>query len=100
MKRFLFLATSLVFVILFLHAQPGFAQSGQEISALQEEIKSLKAGQTAIQKDLQDIKNLLQARQAPPAPPPFKEALVNIDGGHAKGSKDAKLVMIEFSEYQ
>jgi len=25
---------------------------------------------------------------------------VNIEGGHVKGSKDAKLVMIEFSEYQ
>ncbi len=33
-------------------------------------------------------------------PPPFKEAVVSIDAGHVKGNKDAKLVMIEFSEYQ
>jgi hypothetical protein len=100
MKRFLFLAMSFVLVILFFHAQPGFAQTSKEINALKDEVKSLKEGQTAIQKDLQEIKTLLQARQAPPAPPPFKEAIVSIEGGHVKGSKDAKLVMIEFSEYQ
>ena len=36
----------------------------------------------------------------PPAPPPFKEAVVDINAGHIKGDKDAKFVIIEFSEYQ
>ena len=40
----------------------------------------------------------LQAQ--PQAPPPFKEAVVDINAGHIKGDRDAKLVMIEFSEYQ
>ncbi len=64
-------------------------------------MKALKEGQTAIQKDLQEIKNLLRTQQAQPqGPSPFKEAVVSIAAGHVKGDKDAKLVMIDFSEYQ
>ncbi len=80
---------------------PGFSQDTDELKALKEEIKALKESQNSIQKDLQEIKNLLRTRQAQPqAPPAFKEAVVSIDAGHIKGDKDAKLVMIEFSEYQ
>jgi hypothetical protein len=97
MKRLLFLAASLVLALLFVYSQPGFADTGQDINSLKQEIKSLKEGQTAIQKDLQEIKGLLRARQAPPE---FKEAVVNIEGGHSRGSKDAKLAFLEFSDYQ
>ncbi len=99
MKRF---AAPAVIVILTLFlTQSGFGQTDQELKSLREEIKALKEGQTAIQKDLQEIKNLLRTRQAQPqVPPPFKEAFVSIDAGHVKGDKEAKLVMIEFSEYQ
>lgn len=60
-------------------------------------MKSLKEGQTAIQKDLQEIKKLLQARQAPAE---FKEAIINVQGAPAKGAKNEKLVLMEFSDYQ
>ena len=94
---------ALVFIViltLFL-TNRGFGQTGEELKSLREEIRVLKEGQAAIQKELQEIKNLLRTRQAQPqAPPPFKEAVVSIDAGHAKGDKNAKLVMIEFSEYQ
>lgn len=99
MKRLVAL-TIIVILTLFL-TQIGLGQTDQELKSLREEIKALKEGQTAIQKDLQEIKNLLRTRQAQPqAPPAFKEAVVSIDAGHVKGDKDAKLVMIEFSEYQ
>jgi len=96
------LAALSVFVILTLFfTQPGFGQTSEELKSLREEIKALKQGQTAIQKDLQEIKNLLQTRPAQPqGPPPFKEAVVSIDAGHVKGRREAKLVMIDFSEYQ
>jgi len=85
------------------HAQTVFSQTADEIKSLRDEIKALKEGQTTIQKDLQEIKNLLRQRQAQPqpqAPPVFKEVVLSIDGGYAKGADSAKLVLVEFSEYQ
>ena len=99
MKRLVALVFIVILTLFF--TNPGFGQTGEELKSLREEIRVLKEGQAAIQKDLQEIKNLLRTRQAQPqAPPPFKEAVVSIDAGHAKGDKNAKLVMIEFSEYQ
>ena len=96
------LAVSAVIVTLTLFlTHRGFGQTAEELKSFREEIKALKEGQAAIQKDLQEIKDILRTRQArPQAPPPFKEAVVSIDAGHLKGDKDAKLVMIDFSEYQ
>ena len=99
MKRLVALAVIAVLTLYFTNRS--FGQTAEELKSLREEIKALKDGQTAIQKDLQEIKNLLRTQQAQPqAPPPFKEAVVSIDAGHVKGDKDAKLVMIDFSEYQ
>ncbi len=99
MKRLVALAV-IVILTLFV-ANHGFGQTSEELKSLKEELKALKESQTSIQKDLQEIKNLLRARQAEiQAPPPFKEAVVSIDAGHVKGNKDAKLVMIAFSEYR
>ncbi len=99
MKR---LVVSSVFVILnFFFTQPGFGQTREELKTLKDEVKTLKEGQNSIQKDLQEIKNLLRTQQAQPqAPPVFKEAAVSIDAGQVMGDKDAKLVMIDFSDYQ
>jgi len=94
-------AMAVVFILTSFFANQGFGQTSEELKSLREEIKALKEGQTAIQKDLQEIKNLLQTRPAQPqGPPPFKEAVVSIDAGHVKGRREAKLVMIDFSEYQ
>jgi predicted nucleic acid-binding Zn-ribbon protein len=85
-------------------AQPVFSQTTKttdELKAIREEMSSLKEGQTAIQKDLQEIKKLLQARPAAqPQAAEFKEAIVNVEGAPSKGDKNAKLVLVEFSDYQ
>ena len=99
MKR-LVLSAALGVLVVF-SSQLVFAQSSDELKALKDEVKALKEGQSAIQKDLQEIKNLLRQRQAqPPAPPAFKETVLSIDGGNVKGDSSAKLVLVEFSEYQ
>lgn len=99
MKRLVALAV-IVILTLFV-TNRGFGQTSEELKSLREEIKALKEGQTAIQKDLQEIKNLLRTQRAQPqAPPVFKESVLNIDAGHVKRDKEAKLVMIDFSEYQ
>jgi hypothetical protein len=94
-------AAAVVLVVTFVFAQGGYAQNGEDLRILKEEVKALKAGQVAIQKDLEEMKKLLLTRQAQPqGPAPFKEAVLAIDSGYVKGDKQAKLVLMEFSEYQ
>jgi protein-disulfide isomerase len=95
MRKFFVIAVITVLSLLF--AQPGFSQKSKELDAVKEDIKALKEGQQVIQKDIQDIKNQLKAK---PAPAEFKETVVNVEGDPFKGSKDAKLALIEFSDYQ
>lgn len=83
-----------------------FAQSSEELRSLRHEIEALKAGQSAIQNDLQEIKRLLQQRPpaaAAPSPPPVAnlDAIdLTIEGSHVKGSPQARLTIVEFSDYQ
>ena len=65
---------------------------------LREEIKGLKESQTAIQKDLGEGKNLLRSTMAQTAAP--RDIVLNIDGDPFKGNKDAKLALVDFSDYQ
>jgi len=78
-------------------AVPGLAQTSEEIGDLKKEIEVLKEGQKAMQKELQEIKDLLRTQRAPA---PFKEGMIDIAGDPFKGVNTAKLVLIEFSEYQ
>ncbi len=77
---------------------------GQELESLRQEIKDLKTGQEAIQKQLGEIKQqFLQAARQQPARPPAAQtidAVVPIGDAPTKGKADAKLVLVEFSDYQ
>src|SRR6266496_63265 len=84
----------------FLTACTGQAQS-QSNDDLKKEIQSLKEGQQAIQKDLQEIKKLLAARPAAAAiPEQAMNAVISVDGVPFKGDKNAKVTLVEFSEFQ
>jgi hypothetical protein len=88
---------------LFLGVQPAFAQSNLEYQVLQKEIESLKQGQVELKRDLQEIKKLVQGIKRAPAGgggAEFKEAMINIKGAPIRGDKKAKLVLLEFSDYQ
>ena len=67
---------------------------------LKKDIEALKEGQKAIQKDLQEIKTLLQRAQpaAPPAPP--QNVVLDLDKKPVKGERTAKVTLVEFSDYQ
>src|SRR5262249_47777278 len=87
-----------------LWAQGGIAQNS-DIQSLKKEMDSLKEGMTSIQKDLAEIKNLLKSRPpvaAAPSgpPPPPQEAIVGIEGSPFKGKKDARVVLVDFTDYQ
>jgi len=98
MTRYLFVL--FVALSLLLQVQPSYSQSAEELKALENEVKALKEGQQAIQKEIQEIKSSLRAQQEPPVPPAFKETVMSIEGYPFMGNKDAKLTIIEFSDYQ
>jgi len=77
------------------------AAQGGAVNELKKEIETLKQGQEAIQKDLQEIKKLLTARQAP-APTPAAPLNVVLDVGENpfKGDRSARLTLVEFTDYQ
>jgi protein-disulfide isomerase len=80
-----------------LAALPALAQPSDDLKNLQKEVDALKAGQKSLQSDLQEIKNLLQ-RARPAAPP--QEAVVSVDGALFKGDKNAKVTLVDFTDYQ
>lgn len=96
MKTFSMIGVAAIAVLLF--SQPALSQKSKELDTIREEIKALQEGQQAIRKDIQEIKNQMKGRPAPP--PEFKETVINVDGDPFKGRKDAKLALIEISEYQ
>ena len=86
--------------MLLLCAQNSCTQlPSEELKALRKEVDALKERHAAMQKELQETKELLKARAAgqPTAP---QDVVLNVDGEPFKGSKTAKLVLVEFSDYQ
>lgn len=82
------------------HPQPSLGQmAGEEFKAIRTEIEALKEGQTAIRKELQEIKNLLRAKQAAPAAEP-QNIILSVSEAPFRGNKHAKLTLIDFSDFQ
>ena len=77
------------------------ASTKQDISELQEAVAELKKSQEAMQKDLAEIKKLVQAgARAAPAKAAFREQDVSIGDSPVIGEAKAKITLIEFSDYQ
>jgi protein-disulfide isomerase len=74
----------------------GSAQTTDE--QMKKDIEALKAGQEAIQKDLAEIKRLLQTR--PAAADALPRDPIAIASEPFKGNGTAKVALIEFSDYQ
>lgn len=98
MKRILCAPVGLFLVLLYF-VQPGFAQTSDEIRALRKDLEALKQGQSEIQKELQEIKTLLRGRVAAPPPDP-QNVVLSVKDDPFKGEKNAKVTLIEFSDYQ
>ena len=77
-------------------------KTSEALRALGKDIEAIKEGQQALQKDIQELKTLLQTRPvaaapAPAAPPP---AVLSVAGAPFKGEQTAKLTLIEFTDFQ
>ena len=76
----------------------GQEASSHDIEDLKKEIQALKAGQKAIQLQLQQIIKQLRTTRTQPAPP--REFTVNVGERPFKGNAAAGLTLVEFSDYQ
>jgi protein-disulfide isomerase len=71
----------------------------QEIHSMRHDMDELIKGQIELKKQVQELKTLLQASQTRPQTPPPKITF-NLDGAPITGDKKARVIMIEFSDYQ
>jgi protein-disulfide isomerase len=78
---------------------PPRQQATSEQEELRREVRELKQGQEAIQKELQEIKRLLLAKAAAPARPAPPEK-ISIAARPFRGDENARIVLVEFSDYQ
>jgi protein-disulfide isomerase len=99
MRKNLMIALPLLFMFVVMYAQTGCEIP--DASGIREQLKELIELEKANQKDLQEIKKLLASKGAPaPAPAPQENVVLNIDKAPFKGKKDAKVTLIEFSDFQ
>ncbi len=74
------------------------------VADLKQDVEALKKGQAEIQRQLQEIRRLLQARPANPAPRPsgpnVKGVVIDLGDGPSKGESTAPLTLVEFTDYQ
>jgi hypothetical protein len=85
-------------IIIFALEEPGIPQSSEEFISLTKEIEQLKEGQNSIQKELREIKSLLSNRTAG-SEIEATDVVLNVNNAPFKGNVNAKLVIIEFSDY-
>lgn len=96
-KSFKIILGSILLIVFYAH--PGVTQPSEELEALRKEIDALKEGQSRLQKELREIKSLLRGRQTLP-PTETPDVVLSVEGEPFKGDKNAKLTLIEFSDYQ
>lgn len=92
------IALLLVLATLIVSPSPVLAQPSEEIQALRKAIDALRESQQRIEKDLGEIKSILRSPQAAPDDEP-KNLVLTIDGP-TKGERSARLVMVDFTDYQ
>jgi protein-disulfide isomerase len=95
-KGFLFVV--LLSVLTLPAVRQALAEASDDLSELKKEVEALKQGQLQLQRQLQEINALLRRRQ--PSATDVQNVVLPIDGLPSKGSQSAKLILIEFTDYQ
>ena len=85
-------------LMILLFTAPGLAQTSEELKSLKKDIGELRESQKGIKKDLQEIKKVLRSHGLLDEVPP--NLFIDISGKPFRGNKNAKVTVIEFSEYQ
>ena len=88
-----------VLVVCATIAWPVSAQTSDELATLTKEIRELRELQESLQRDVQEIKRLVQERPEPSVEAP-REVTVTVGGAPFRGDPDAPVTVVEFSDYQ
>jgi protein-disulfide isomerase len=83
-------------LLILIAAPPSPAQS-PDLMTLQADVAKLKKDLEGVQRDLQEIKTLLRRAGAPEE---FKSIVLGIGDGPFKGAPDARVTLVEFTDYQ
>ena len=103
-RKRLLLAMSSVVVSMFF-TQLSFGQqrlTREELDLLRKDVDTIKANQADIEKAVKELKDLARSGQPAPTPAPLAPEAIQlaIDDDPLKGDKKARLVLVEFSDYQ
>ena len=85
---------ALLFSAALAYSPQARAQSS-DVAALKKEVAELKVMLKDMQKDLRAIKDLASGKQ-----PPLENVQISIDGAHVQGDTNAKVMLVEFSDFQ
>ena len=83
-------------LLILIAAPPSPAQS-PDLATLQADVAKLKKDLEGVQRDLQEIKTLLRRAGAPEE---FKSFALRLGDGPFKGAPDARVTLVEFTDYQ
>lgn len=97
MSRRIFAIAAAALLLTAAAAPPSSAQSA-DLTKLQGDVTKLQKDVEGVQRDLQEIKNLL--RRAGAMPEEFKSMVLSIGDGPFKGASDARVTLVEFTDYQ
>lgn len=78
----------------------GQTPAASDIDAIKKELAAIRAQQAAMQRDITAIKNLLMSQAGGGKLGPQAPSSINIAGRPSKGSEQASLIMVEFTDFQ
>ncbi len=84
--------------LLLFGSQIAVTQSQTDLEAIKKELKDLKKNQQSLQREVETLKKAMRGRRRSPAA--FKPVVLNVGGDPYKGNLNAKLTLIDFSDYQ
>ena len=102
-RRKRLLPAMLSIVALMFFTQLNFGQrrpTSEELQSLRNDVNTIKANQAQIEKAVKELKDLARGAGQPAAPPAPESILLGIDDDPVKGDRKARLVLVEFSDYQ
>jgi len=80
-------------------ALPASSDSSQTYQELQKQIEQLRRDYKALESQLTEMREAFQGRGSPEPDLPAN-LTISIDGNPSKGGRDAKLTLVEFSDYE
>ena len=91
---------ALMMMSLALGSGPAAAQTTDELlQGLRKDIDALRQGQLQLQRELQELRGSLRPRAGQPEEQP-QNLVLSLDDAPVKGEPAARLVLLDFTDYQ